>query len=609
LQLQVMNSPFNQEQAELLNRLLPTLTESQRFWLSGYLTASQSSSFIGTLEDKQTEVSTGSTGQTNSKEVTILYGSQTGNAQGLAEKAGKMLEERGFQVSVSVMSDFKPNNLKKVQNLLIFVSTHGEGDPPDNALSFHEFLHGRRAPKLDDLRFSVLTLGDSSYEFFCQTGKEFDQRLAELGGTRLYPRFDCDLDYDESAAEWLKGVVDGLSEGQGESAAQAPEVPAAAPQAVEVVYSRTNPFKAEVLENLNLNGRGSNKETRHLELSLEGSGLTFEPGDCLGIYPENERDLVDLLLEEIKWDPKEMVTVNKKGDVRPLKEAFIFDFEITVLTKALLRQVAKLSTNEELQELVSPGNEEKLKAYLEGRDLLDLVRGFGSWGGSAQEFVSVLRKMPPRLYSIASSFSANPDEVHLTIGAVRYDAHGRERKGVCSILCAERLQPGDTLPIYLQNNKHFKLPENPDTPVIMVGPGTGVAPFRAFMQEREETGTSGKSWMFFGDQHFVTDFLYQTEWQKWLKDGVLTKMDVAFSRDTDEKVYVQHRMLEHSKELFEWFQEGAAFYICGDKKNMASDVHNALLEIIEKEGGMSREKAEEYLAEMKQQKRYQRDVY
>ncbi|EIJ81764.1 sulfite reductase flavoprotein alpha-subunit [Bacillus methanolicus PB1] len=606
MQLQVMNSPFNQEQADLLNRLLSTLTETQKVWLSGYLAASHSNFVLGTPEVPAAELPSGSTGQTISKEVTILYGSQTGNARGLAEKAGKTLEGRGFQATVLSMSDFKPNNLKKVQNLLIIVSTHGEGDPPDNALSFHEFLHGRRAPKLDGLRFSVLALGDSSYEFFCQTGKEFDARLEELGGTRIYPRFDCDLDYDEPAVEWLEGVIDGLRE-ENEEKAEFPQ--GSTPQAVGSVYSRTNPFRAEVLENINLNGRGSNKETRHIELSLEGSGLTFEPGDSLGIYPENDPALVGMLLEEMKWDPEEIVTVNKQGDVRPLKEALISHFEITVLTKPLLEKAAKLSANEELRKLLSPGNEEKLKAYLEGRDLLDLVRDFGPWSVSAQEFISILRKMPPRLYSIASSLSANPDEVHLTIGAVRYHTHGRERKGVCSILCAERLRPGDTLPIYIQHNQNFKLPNNPDTPIIMIGPGTGIAPFRSFMQEREEIGAKGKSWLFFGDQHFVTDFLYQTEWQKWLKDGVLTKMDVAFSRDTDEKVYVQHRMLEHSKELFEWLQEGAVVYICGDEKNMAHDVHNTLLEIIEKEGGMSREKAEDYLAGMQQQKRYQRDVY
>ncbi|MEW4971142.1 assimilatory sulfite reductase (NADPH) flavoprotein subunit [Bacillus stercoris] len=605
MQLQVMNSPFNQEQAELLNRLLPTLTESQKIWLSGYLSA-QSVSAQETAGAPAAAVSVEAPAPAVSKEVTVLYGSQTGNAQGLAENAGKQLEQSGFQVTVSSMSDFKPNQLKKVTNLLIVVSTHGEGDPPDNALSFHEFLHGRRAPKLENLRFSVLALGDSSYEFFCQTGKEFDQRLEELGGERISPRVDCDLDYDEPAAEWLEGVLKGLNEAGGGSAAPAP---AAAAQTGESSYSRTNPFRAEVLENLNLNGRGSNKETRHVELSLEGSGLNYEPGDSLGVYPENDPELVELLLKEMNWDPEEIVTLNKQGDVRPLKEALISHYEITVLTKPLLEQAAQLTGSEELRDLLAPGNEENVKAYIEGRDLLDLVRDYGPFSVSAQQFVSILRKMPARLYSIASSLSANPDEVHLTIGAVRYDAHGRERKGVCSILCAERLQPGDTLPVYVQHNQNFKLPKDPETPIIMVGPGTGVAPFRSFMQEREETGAEGKAWMFFGDQHFVTDFLYQTEWQNWLKDGVLTKMDVAFSRDTEEKVYVQHRMLEQSAELFEWLQEGAAVYICGDEKHMAHDVHNTLLEIIEKEGNMSREEAEAYLADMQQQKRYQRDVY
>ncbi|ARV46572.1 assimilatory sulfite reductase (NADPH) flavoprotein subunit [Bacillus inaquosorum] len=603
MQLQVMNSPFNQEQAELLNRLLPTLTESQKIWLSGYLSAQS----VSAQETAGAPAAvSAAAAPAVSKEVTVLYGSQTGNAQGLAENAGKQLEQRGFQVTVSSMSDFKPNQLKKVNNLLIVVSTHGEGEPPDNALSFHEFLHGRRAPKLEDLRFSVLALGDSSYEFFCQTGKEFDQRLEELGGKRISPRVDCDLDYDEPAAEWLESVFKGLSEAGGGSAAPAP---AAAPQTGESSYSRTNPFRAEVLENLNLNGRGSNKETRHVELSLEGSGLTYEPGDSLGVYPENDPELVELLLKEMNWDPEEIVTLNKQGDVRPLKEALISYYEITVLTKPLLEQAAQLTGSNELRELLAPGNEGNVKAYIEGRDLLDLIRDYGPFSVSAQEFVSILRKMPARLYSIASSLSANPDEVHLTIGAVRYDAHGRERKGVCSILCAERLQPGDTLPVYVQHNQNFKLPKDPETPIIMVGPGTGVAPFRSFMQEREETGAEGKAWMFFGDQHFVTDFLYQTEWQNWLKDGVLTKMDVAFSRDTEEKVYVQHRMLEQSAEVFEWLQEGAAVYICGDEKHMAHDVHNTLLEIIEKEGNMSREEAEAYLADMQQQKRYQRDVY
>lgn len=417
---------------------------------------------------------------------------------------------------------------------------------------------------------------------------------------------DCDLDYDEPFSEWLQGVASSLSEGE---AVSIPQESAGVNNQAVSEYSRTNPFYAEVLENINLNGRGSNKETRHLELSLEGSGLVYEPGDSLGIYPTNNPALVDELIQTCGWNAEESVTVHKNGDTLPLKEALTSHFEITVLTKPLLQKIAALTKSESLHALLEEGNEEKLKEYIAGRDLVDAARDFGPFEGTAAEFTSILRKIPARLYSIASSLKANDEEVHLTIGAVRYDAHGRERQGVCSILCAERLQPGDTLPVYIQHNQNFKLPQDPDTPIIMVGPGTGIAPFRSFMQEREEMGANGKSWLFFGDQHFVTDFLYQTEWQKWLKDGVLTKMDVAFSRDTEEKVYVQHQMKKQSKELFEWLEQGAYVYICGDEKHMAHDVHNTLLSIIQEEGAMSKEKAESYLANLQQQKRYQRDVY
>lgn len=606
LQLHVLNSPFSQEQAELLNQLLPTLTEQQKIWLTGYLSAQ--AALAGSENTALApSPSAAAPAQPVSKDVTVLYGSQTGNSEGLAKKTAQHLEEKGFQVTLSSMSDFKPNSLKKIHNLLIIVSTHGEGDPPDNALSFHEYVHGRRAPKLDHLSFSVLSLGDSSYEFFCQTGKEFDERLKELGGTRLFDRVDCDLDYDEPFSEWLQGVASSLSEG--EAAANPQESADASTQTAASEYSRTNPFYAEVLENINLNGRGSNKETRHLELSLEGSGLVYEPGDSLGIYPTNDPALVDELITTCGWDAEEAVTVHKNGDTLPLKEALTSHFEITVLTKPLLQKMASFTKSEALQALLEEGNEEKLKAYLAGRDLVDAARDFGPFEGTAADFTAILRKIPPRLYSIASSLKANEEEVHLTIGAVRYDAHGRERQGVCSILCAERLEPGDTLPVYIQHNQNFKLPENHEAPIIMVGPGTGIAPFRSFIQEREEVGADGKSWLFFGDQHFVTDFLYQTEWQKWLKDGVLTKMDVAFSRDSEEKVYVQHQMKKQSKELFEWLEQGAYVYVCGDEKHMAHDVHNTLLSIIQEEGAMSKEKAESYLANLQQQKRYQRDVY
>jgi len=605
LVLKVTDSPFSQEQVELLNRLLPTLTEVQKVWLSGYLAALHKAEIP---MNAAPQAALTAAAPVISKEVTVLFGSQSGNSQKLAKKLTGKLQEQGFQVTLSSMSDFKANTLKKVQNLLIVVSTHGEGEPPDNALSFHEFLHSKRAPGLEGLRFSVLALGDTSYEFFCQTGKDFDKRLEELGGKRLTPRVDCDVDFDEPATEWMNHVLASLSE------ASAPQVTAsvggaAIERTTETEYSRTNPFQAVVLENLNLNGRGSDRETRHLELSLEGSDLQYEPGDCLGVYPKNHPRLVHKLIEAMGWKPEELVPINKNGEERPLEEALTSHYEITVLTKPLLEQAAKLSAGKGLQALLAAGREQELREYVKNRDLLDLVQDYSLKGVSAKEFVSILRKPPPRLYSISSSLKAYPDEVHLTIRKVSFEAHGRERYGVCSSYIADRLESGDTLPVFVQHNPNFKLPQNPDIPLIMIGPGTGVAPFRSFLGEREEIGASGKTWLFYGDQHFSTDFLYQTEWQRWLKEGVLTRMDVAFSRDTAQKVYVQHRMLEKSKELYQWLQDGAHIYVCGDEKRMAHDVHAALVTILQQEGGLGSEEAVEYLKRMQQEKRYQRDVY
>jgi len=605
LVLKVTDSPFSQEQVELLNRLLPTLTEVQKVWLSGYLAALHKAE-IPLATAPHAAVATAA--PVISKEVTVLFGSQSGNSQKLAKKLTGKLQDQGFQVTLSSMSDFKTNTLKKVQNLLIVVSTHGEGEPPDNAISFHEFLHSKRAPGLEGLRFSVLALGDTSYEFFCQTGKDFDKRLEELGGKRLTPRVDCDVDFDEPATEWMNQVLASLSE------ASAPQVTAsvggaAIESVTETEYSRTNPFQAVVLENLNLNGRGSDRETRHLEISLEGSNLQYEPGDCLGVYPKNHPRLVHELIEAMGWNPEELVPINKNGEERPLEEALTSHYEITVLTKPLLEQAAKLASGNRLQELLAAGREQELREYLRNRDLLDLVQDHSLKGVPAKEFVSILRKLPPRLYSISSSLKAYPDEVHLTIRKVQYESHGRERYGVCSSYIADRLESGDTLPVFVQHNPNFKLPQNPDIPLIMIGPGTGVAPFRSFLGEREEIGASGKTWLFYGDQHFSTDFLYQTEWQRWLKEGVLSRMDVAFSRDTAQKVYVQHRMLEKSKELYQWLQDGAHVYVCGDEKRMAYDVHAALVTILQQEGGLDSEEAVEYLKRMQQEKRYQRDVY
>ncbi len=377
---------------------------------------------------------------------------------------------------------------------------------------------------------------------------------------------------------------------------------------VPTAFSRTNPFQAKVLKNINLNGAGSSKETRHIELSLEGSGLSYIPGDALGVVPSNEPELVAAIIEEMKWDADTEVIINKQGDTLPLKEALTNFFEITLLSKKILQAAAAFTDNEVLHNLVLVENADQLKEYCNGRDLLDMLREFGPWKATTQEMVSLLRKMTPRLYSIASSFSAHPGEVHLTVGAVRYNTHGRDRKGVCSVQIAERLQEGDTVPVFVQPNKHFHLPES-DKDIIMVGPGTGIAPFRSFIEERAVTKATGKTWMFFGDQHEACDFLYQEELKQYQEDGVVTTLTTAFSRDTDQKVYVQHKMLENSKELFQWLENGACFYVCGDKQRMAKDVNDALITVIEKEGNMSREEAEEHLNQLQKQGQYQRDVY
>lgn len=373
-------------------------------------------------------------------------------------------------------------------------------------------------------------------------------------------------------------------------------------------YSRTNPFPARVLKNININGAGSSKETRHFELSLEGSGLSYNPGDALGIIPSNDPELVAAILEEMNWDGETEVIISKQGETLPLLRALTDYFEITLLSKKILQQAAEFTENEDLHKLLSPENADQLKEYCYGRDLLDMLYDFGPWNASAQVIVSMLRKMTARLYSIASSITAHPGEVHLTVGAVRYHAHGRDRKGVCSILVAERASEGDTVPVFVQPNKHFHLPQG-DKDIIMIGPGTGIAPFRSFIEERAVTNAQGRAWLFFGDQHAACDYLYQDEFEQYQQDGVLTKIDTAFSRDTEKKVYVQHKMVDNSKELYEWLENGAYFFVCGDKSRMAKDVHNALIEVFEKEGAMSREDAEAYLNDLQKQGRYQRDVY
>lgn len=605
--LNLHNSPFSEAQTKLINELYPTLTDYQKVWLNGYLSA------IQTIEDSNQplEVTVTEQGQTVSlleavkREATILYGSQTGNAQQVAGKLKTALESQGVEVVLSAMSDFKTNNLKKQKNIFIITSTHGEGDPPDNAISFHSFLNGKRAPKLEDVSFSVLSLGDSSYEFFCKTGLDFDEQLEKLGGKRIVPRVDCDLDYDDQVSQWIGQVVEALAQNTPSIQLEYQNIPIAVAAGENSAYDKNNPFYAEVLESINLNGRGSNKKTQHLELSLEGSGLTYEPGDSVGILPENDANLVTALLLSLGFEGSEVVTV--KNHSKTLNEALTSHFEITVLTKPLLQKLVVFSENDKLDALLE--DDSKLKEYVYGRDLLDVVQTFGPFNWNAQQFVDQLRKNPVRLYSIASSQKANEDEVHLTIGKVFYEVDERERLGVVSGQVAERIEIGDKIPVYIHKNPNFRLPENAQTPIIMIGAGTGIAPYRSFLEERAEAGIESNAWLFFGDQHFVTDFLYQTELQRWLKDGTLTKLSVAFSRDTEQKVYVQHRLLENAEEVYRWLNEGAVIYVCGDEKYMAHDVDQTLRKIVAEQGGKTEEEVSLFFNELKSQKRYQRDVY
>ncbi|QIK78300.1 assimilatory sulfite reductase (NADPH) flavoprotein subunit [Sphingomonas piscis] len=539
--------------------------------------------------------------------MTILYGSETGNSTALARQLEGQLKAAGVNATAADMAKYKGRGLKDEQDVLVVVSTYGEGDPPQPAVPFFEFVEGARAPKMEGVRFGVLALGDSTYEFYCEAGKRIDKRFEELGATRLFDRVDCDIDYDEPAASWAAQVVAKLKE---EAAAAAPAgqpAPAASPfPTAASSYDKRNPFAATVLESIKITGRASSKETRHVEIDLDGSGLTYEPGDALGIVSTNEPHRVEELLEVTGLSADAPITL--KGDTVRLASALESHFEITQAAPRFIEQWAMLSGSAELGALMDDDRRQDRADFLYGHHVIDIVRQYPLGGVTPEDFVAGLRPLQPRLYSIASSQKAVDSEVHLTINPVRYDLHGIGRNGVASAHICDRIAPGDQLPVYVQANAHFKLPTDDSRPIIMVGPGTGVAPFRAFLQEREARGAEGRSWLFFGERNFRSDFLYQIEWQDWLANGVLTDLDVAFSRDAGAKVYVQHRMLEKAQQLYAWLEEGAHFYVCGDER-MAKDVEAALETIVADQRGCSAEDAHAYVRDLTAQERYQRDVY
>jgi len=503
------------------------------------------------------------------------------------------------------MGDVKKAQLKAAERLLVIVSTHGEGDPPDNALELHQLVGSTKAPPLKDTRFSVLALGDTSYDHFCQTGRDFDQRLETLGATRVHPRADCDLDYEEAAEAWMDGTLDALAAELDAAPSNVLRFDRPGTASPESPWSKKNPFPATMVENLVLNGRGSEKETRHIELSLEDSGLQWEPGDSLAVLPQNDpRDVEDLIVA-LGLEGEDPVTA-ARGDVS-LREALTRDYEITTLTRPFLERWAGHADSDDLRRLLAQDRRDELRAWMRGRQVIDVVQGWPVALG-AQEFIGQLRKLPPRLYSIASSHAANPDEVHLTVASVRYRAHGRERAGVASTWLADRVGDETAVPVYIDPNRNFRLPAD-DVPIIMIGPGTGVAPFRAFVEERETRGAPGSNWLIFGEQRFDSDFLYQREWLRWRETGVLDRIDVAFSRDQASKVYVQHRVRERGRDIYRWLDDGAHVYVCGDAERMAPDVHQALIDVIAREGSVSADDASAWLGQLQKEKRYQRDVY
>jgi sulfite reductase (NADPH) flavoprotein alpha-component len=597
------------DQLRMVESLTGSITPDQALWLSGYLAGlhrSARSAQEGASNPLASFPSASAAPQTaaSTRTLTVLYASETGNARALAKSLAEAASASGVKANLADVADYPTRKLKDEQDLLIISSTHGEGDPPQSALGFFEFLEGRKAPKLGSVRYAVLALGDSTYEFFCEAGKRIDRRLEELGATRIAPRADCDVDYHKPAADWIKTVVAAIAPDPNRATdAGRPRI-AVASAAPAAVHDRRNPFLASVIDNITLTGRGSSKETRHIEFSLEGSGITFEPGDALGILPKNNPALVDGILDSLALRADAPVVLDNAPTT--LGEALAAKFDISAATPRFIDLWSEVSGASALAAVKSSDPSQRT-AFLREHHVIDVLRRFPVKNVDPQVFVSGLRPLQPRLYSIASSQAVAPDEVHLTVTTLRYALHGEPRTGVASGHLAERVQPDDTVPVYVQANPHFRLAAD-DAPIIMIGAGTGVAPYRAFLQEREVRGAGGKSWLFFGERNFLSDFLYQTEWQALLKSGILSRMSVAFSRDRAEKVYVQHRLREHAAALYAWMQEGAHIYVCG-ATNLAPDVHRTLRDIVEEKGGLSQVAADEYLGDLQRSHRYQVDVY
>ncbi|MBW7983754.1 NADPH-dependent assimilatory sulfite reductase flavoprotein subunit [Enterobacillus tribolii] len=589
--------PLTPEQLTRLQSATADFSPTQLAWLSGY--------FWG-LVNQQPGTSSPAAPPAPAAAITVISASQTGNARRVAEQLRDDLSGAGLSVTLFSAGDYKFKQIDKESLLLIVASTQGEGEPPEEAVALHKFLFSKKAPRLDGTAFAVLGLGDTSYENFCQTGKDFDNRLAELGAERLLDRADADVDYQETAAGWRQSVVALLKQ----------RVPQATPSqlsgslsgSVDVLdsspYSKEAPFVATLAARQKITGRASDKDVRHLEIDLGDSGLRYQPGDALGVWYRNDGELVAELLGLLWRKGDEPVTV--KGQSMTLAQALTDHFELTQNTAAIVEKYAGLSRDAALIELLA--DKHQLQQYAQTTPLVDMVRQAPA-ELDAEQITGLLRPLTPRLYSIASSQEEAGSEVHITVGVVRYEIDGRARSGGASGFLADRLEEDGEVRVFIEHNDNFRLPANPETPVIMIGPGTGIAPFRAFMQHREAQGATGKNWLFFGNPHFTEDFLYQVEWQRYVKEGLLSRIDLAWSRDQDHKIYVQDKIRAQGADVWRWLQDGAHIYVCGDANRMAKDVEQALLDVVAQHGAMDAGQADEYLSELRVERRYQRDVY
>ncbi|EPE7490474.1 NADPH-dependent assimilatory sulfite reductase flavoprotein subunit [Cronobacter universalis] len=589
--------PLSPEQLARLQTATHDFTPTQLAWLSGY--------FWG-MVNQQPGAAVVQTPAAPASVITLISASQTGNARRVAEALRDDLLAAQLNVNLVNAGDYKFKQIAQEKLLIVVASTQGEGDPPEEAVALHKFLLSKKAPKLDGTAFAVFGLGDTSYEHFCQAGKDFDTRLAELGAERLLDRVDADVEYQAAAQAWRQRVVDVLkARVPKEAPSQAAFTASGAVNLVDSTpYTKESPLTATLSVNQKITGRHSQKDVRHIEIDLGDAGLRYQPGDALGVWYQNDPALVQELLELLWLKGDEPVTVGEK--TLPLSEALQWHFELTVNTAAIVENYTTLTRSEALLPLV--GDKAKLQDYAARTPIVDMVR-FAPAQLDAEQLLGLLRPLTPRLYSIASSQAEVENEVHITVGVVRFDIEGRPRAGGASSYLADRLEEDGEVRVFIEHNDNFRLPATPETPVIMIGPGTGIAPFRAFMQQREADGATGKNWLFFGNPHFTEDFLYQVEWQRYVKEGLLTRIDLAWSRDQDHKIYVQDKIREQGAELWRWIQEGAHLYVCGDANRMAKDVEQALLEVIAAYGGMDAEAADEYLSELRVERRYQRDVY